>query len=161
MNRGRGFTLIEMVVVLAITSILALAAQPLHELVLRHVQEQALRQALRELRGAIDEHRRAVEAHLIAPGREGSPYPASLQVLVAGAALVDEQGQPRAGGGRLYLLRRLPREPFADHALAAQETWGLRASTSPPDAPLAGSDVFDVFSRSEAVALDGTRYRDW
>lgn len=150
-----------MVVVLTIVAILALAAQPLHEKLLLHTQEQALRLALRELRGAIDEHRRAVESRQIARGRDGSPYPATLQALVAGEPLVDETGQPRAKGGRLYLLRRLPRDPFADPALAAADSWGLRSSDSPPDMPMAGADVFDVYSRSEAVALDGTRYRDW
>jgi general secretion pathway protein G len=158
---ARGFTLIEMVAVLTIVAILALAAQPLHELVLRRTQEQALRSALRALRGAIDEHRRAVEGGLIARGKEGSPYPANLQSLVAGVPLVDEKGQPRADGSRLYLLRRLPRDPFADPALAAAETWSLRASTSPPEAPRPGHDVFDLSSRCEAVALDGSRYRDW
>ena len=158
--RQRGFTLIEMVVVLTIVAILALAAQPLHELALRRTQETVLRHALRELRMAIDEHRKAVLARQIAPGPEGTGYPATLDSLVAGVPLVDDQGRPRQQG-RLYLLRRLPRDPFADPALPAAESWGQRASTSPPDAPQRGADVFDVFSRSESTALDGTRYRDW
>ena len=156
----RGFTLIEMVVVLTIVAILALAAQPLLELALRRTQETVLRHALRELRAAIDEHKKAVLARQIAPGPDGTGYPATLDSLVAGVPLIDEQGQPRLQG-RLYLLRRLPRDPFADAALPAAETWALRASTSPADAPQRGADVFDVSSRSEAVALDGTRYRDW
>ena len=158
--RQRGFTLIEMVVVLTIVGILALAAQPLHELALRRTQEALLRHALRELRTAIDEHRKAVFARQVAPGLEGSVYPATLESLVTGVALIDEQGQPRQQG-KLYLLRRLPRDPFADPALSAADSWGQRASNSPPDAPQRGADVFDVFSRSEAAALDGTRYRDW
>jgi general secretion pathway protein G len=101
-----------------------------------------------------------VARRAIAPGADATVYPPTLQALVAGVPLIDEQGRPR-NDARLYLLRRLPRDPFADPALPAAETWGLRASSSPPDAPEAGADVFDVYSRSPLVALDGTRYRDW
>jgi len=156
-----GFTLIELVVVLAIVAILAVGALPLQAMALRRSQEQALREGLRGLRQALDEHRRAVEAQRIAPGPDGSPWPASLDALVRGIPLVDAQGQAREDGGRLYLLRRLPRDPFADPALPAADTWLPRASTSPPEAPAPGRDVFDVQSRSEALALDGSRYRDW
>ena len=156
-----GFTLIEMVVVVAIVGILATAALPLQQMALRRSQEAALREGLRSLRGALDAHRRAVESRQIAAGADGTPWPATLDALVRGLPLVDETGQPRSDGSRLYLLRRLPREPFADPALPAAETWALRASNSPPEAPAPGRDVFDVGSRSEAMALDGSRYRDW
>lgn len=159
-TRCRGFTLIEMVVVLAIVAILAMAAQPLHELALRRTQEAALRLALRELRNAIDEHRNAVQGKRIAAGEKGSPYPPTLLSLVQGIPALDEQGQPSATQ-RVYLLRRLPRDPFADPQLPAHLSWGLRASTSPPDAPQAGDDVFDVHSRSPLVALDGSQHADW
>ena len=156
----RGFTLIEMVVVLAIVAILALAAQPLHELALRRTQEAVLRQALRDLRTAIDEHRRSVQRGILGAGVDNSPYPPSLQSLVNGVPVLSAPGQA-PGENRLYLLRRLPRDPFADANVPAHETWGLRASTSPQQAPQAGSDVFDVYSRSKLRAMDGTRYRDW
>jgi general secretion pathway protein G len=156
-----GFTLIEMVVVLAIVGVLAMAAVPLQEMALRRLQEQALREGLRTIRGALDEHRRAVEARRIAPGTGGSPWPATLDSLVQGVALVADDGQPAADAPRLYLLRKLPRDPFADPSLPAAETWGQRASSSPPAAPLPGQDVFDVASRSERSALDGSRYQDW
>jgi general secretion pathway protein G len=55
----------------------------------------------------------------------------------------------------------MPRDPFADATVPAAQTWGLRSYDSPPDAPQAGRDVFDVRSRSDALALDGTRYREW
>ena len=160
-----GFTLIEMVVVLAIVGVLAMAAVPLQEMALRRTQEQALREGLRLIRGALDEHRRAVEARRIAPGADGSPWPATLDSLVQGIPLVGDDGQAAADAPRLYLLRKLPRDPFAEPAGAAAEpaaeTWGLRASHSPPEAPQPGRDVFDVYSRSERSALDGSRYRDW
>ncbi|MBW8894435.1 MAG: general secretion pathway protein GspG, partial [Burkholderiales bacterium] len=66
-----------------------------------------------------------------------------------------------ADGRKLYFLRRLPRDPFADNALPPEQTWGLRSADSPPDEPRAGRDVFDVYSRSERRAIDGTRLGDW
>jgi general secretion pathway protein G len=160
-RRRQGFTLIEMLAVLVIVSVLALAAHPLQELVHRRVQEQALRDGLRQLRTALDEHKQAVLARRIKAGVDGTVWPASLQQLVQGVPLLDDKGQAQNNGPRQYFLRRLPREPFADTGLGAAESWGQRASTSPPDAPQPGADVFDVFSRSERVALDGSRYRDW
>ncbi len=159
--KQRGFTLIEMLVVLAIMGMLVAMARPVHELVAQRQQEQALREALRTVRTALDAHRDAVLARRIAPSPGGSVWPASLAVLVEGAPLLDDTGQPSSDGARLVLLRRLPRDPFADPALEAAQTWALRASTSPPGAPAAGDDVFDLRSRSERRALDGSAYADW
>lgn len=156
-----GFTLIEMLVVLSIVGVLAMAAAPLQEMTLRRAKEQALREGLRSIRGALDAHRSAAEAGRIARGPDGTPWPASLDALAQGVALIDEQGQPREDRAQLYLLRKLPRDPFADPALAAAQSWGQRASTSPPSAPSAGADVFDVHSRSDSLALDGSHYQDW
>lgn len=157
----RGFTLIEMVVVVAIVGVLAAAAVPVVEFSVRRTQESALREGLRSLRQALDAHKAAVDSKRIAPGPSGSAWPARLDALVQGVPLLDAQGQASADSKRLYLLRRLPRDPFADRALPAAETWALRSSQSPPDAPQAGDDIFDVASRSTLVALDGSRYSDW
>jgi len=159
--RARGFTLIEMVVVVAIVGVLAAAAVPVVEISVRRVQEKSLREGLRVLRTALDAYKSAVEAKRIAAGADGSVWPPQLALLVEGVPVLDEQGRAAADGKRLYLLRRLPRDPFADAALAAADTWAQRASTSPPDAPQPGNDVFDVASRSSLQALDGSNYRDW
>jgi general secretion pathway protein G len=158
----RGFTLIEMVAVLAILGLLAAMAVPLLELTARRAQEHALRTALRELRMAIDAHKAAADGGRIVVGRstEGSGYPESLDALVQGVPLADDQGRPLPTA-RLYLLRRLPRDPFADPQLPAAQTWGLRASDTPPASPAPGKDVFDVYSRSDKRALDGSSYGDW
>jgi general secretion pathway protein G len=150
-----------MLVVLAIIGLLLSAARPVHELVQRRVQEQALREALRSIRLALDAHRDAVLARRIAASAGGSPWPATLEALEAGVPLLDEGGQPRSDGARLYLMRRLPRDPFADPALPAAQTWAQRASTSPHDAPAAGEDVFDVRSGAAGLGLDGTAYASW
>lgn len=154
--RSRGFTLIEMVVVVAIVGILAAAAQPVVELGLRRSRELELRQSLRTLRAAIDAYKRAVDDKRIELPADASGYPPSLEALVDGVPDV-RSGKER----KLYFLRRLPRDPFADPALPAAQTWALRSHDSPPDAPAPGRDVFDVASRSERLGLDGTRLRDW
>jgi general secretion pathway protein G len=159
--KRNGFTLIEMIVVVTIVGILAAAAVPLAEMGIRRVRESALRDGLRTLRQAVDAHKAAVEAKLIAPGRNGSPYPAQLDLLASGVPLLDATGKVPPDGKRMYFLRRLPRDPFADAGLPAAETWGLRSSQSPPDFPVPGEDVFDVHSRSNRKALDGSAYSDW
>ena len=161
LGRARpGFTLIEMMVVLAILGLLAAAARPLLELAATRQREFALRNGLRQIRVAIDAYELAVARGTLprppdAP-QEGPVYPQSLRLLVEGVATSDQTDAPRR-----YFLRRLPRDPFADPELPAEVTWNLRASDSPADAPMPGKDVFDVYSRAAGVALDGTRYRNW
>lgn len=159
-ERARGFTLIEMVVVLAILGVLAAAARPLLELQARRHKEAELRLALRQIRGAIDAYEQAVATRAIPRPPEapasGPVYPPSLRVLVEGVPIGTEAEAPRR-----YFLRRVPRDPFADRTLPAEDGWALRSSDSAPDAPRPGRDVFDVASRSPGRALDGTSYRDW
>lgn len=154
--RTRGFTLIEMVVVVMIVGILASAAMPLAALHKRRSQEAELRQGLRTLRMALDEHKKAWEAGRIRKKVDDSGYPPNLEVLVQG---VPDASSP--AGKRIYFLRRLPRDPFADPSVPDAQTWVLRSYASPPDAPAAGADVFDVLSRTPGVGLDGVPYRQW
>jgi general secretion pathway protein G len=157
---GRGFTLIEVLVVLAVLGILAAAARPLLELAALRHKEAALREGLRQIRGAIDAYERAVaQGEVLRPaGAEpGLPvYPATLPLLVEGAPVSAAPDAPRR-----RFLRRLPRDPFAEPTLPAADTWATRASDSGPDAPRSGRDVFDVASRHGGTALDGTRYSEW
>ena len=153
--RSRGFTLIEMVAVVAIVAALAGMAMPVVALVKQRSQELELRHALRTLRTALDEHKRAADAKEIELPFGASGYPVSL------AALVDGVVDPRTPERRLrFFLRRIPRDPFARPDDPAA-TWGLRSYASPHDAPQAGADVYDVYSTSTRQAIDGTFYKDW
>jgi general secretion pathway protein G len=156
-RRLGGFTLIELVVTVAIVGILASIAVPLGTVTVQRAKEQELRLALRQIREAIDAYKRAVDEGRIARSADGSGYPPSLDVLVDGAS--DAQSPTPK---RIYFLRKLPRDPFYDRpGAAAAETWGLRAYASPPDAPFAGEDVFDVYSLSARSGLNGVAYRAW
>lgn len=153
--RHQGFSLVELLAVMAILGVLAAAALPMAELVRQREHERELKQALWEIRAAIDAYKRAYDAGQISRTGPASGYPPDLK------ALVDGQANSGAGAGVVYFLRRVPRDPFALDALPAEQTWGLRSYESPPDRPQPGADVYDVYSRSERVGLSGVPLRQW
>lgn len=156
-HRRAGFTLLELVIAIAILSILVTMAVPVVRLEIQRQKENELRQDLRELRGAIDAYKRAADEGRIARRADASGYPARLEDLLFGA--VDAK-DPKAR--TLYFLRRIPRDPFSENPeLSPVETWGKRSYASPPDAPSEGDDVFDVYSLSSGSGINGVPYREW
>lgn len=151
----QGYTFIELLVVSTILLILASAAMPLARVTIQRQKEAELRRALREIRTAIDRYKDAVDQGLIAgpnvrAGSEG--YPPDLETLVEGVTVAND-----ASGRKLKFLRRIPIDP-----MTRSTDWGLRSYQDPPDATTwGGQNVYDVYTKSEGIALDGTRYRDW
>jgi general secretion pathway protein G len=155
---GRGFTLIELVITVAIVAILATGLVPLAQVTAQRAKEQELRSALREIRTAIDAYKKASEENRIERKADASAYPPKLEVLEQG---VKDAKSPEANK-KIYFLRRIPRDPFAEDAsAAAAKTWGLRSYASPADDPQPGDDVFDVYSLSKLKGLNGVPYKDW
>ncbi len=160
MNRHAraGFTLIELVIAVAIVSLLASVVLPMAELVTQRSKEQELRLALRQIRGALDAYKVAVDEGRVIHSTQQSGYPPSLKVLVEGVPDASSPDRKR----RIFFLRRIPRDPmFTDSSRPDEETWGLRSYASSSDAPEAGEDVFDVYSLSPGTGLNGIRYRNW
>jgi general secretion pathway protein G len=152
-----GFSLIELTIVVAIMAVLASSAVPMYELSVKRGKEQELRIALRQIREALDTYKRAVNEGRVAREAEKSDYPRKLEDLVNGVPDIKDPEKRK-----IYFLRRLPRDPMSDDlTLSAPETWGKRAYESPPDSPQEGEDVFDVYSRSQQIGLNGIAYDKW
>lgn len=155
--RGRGFTLIELVITLAILALLASVAVPVAQLAVQRSKEQELRRSLWQVRAAIDAYKRSYDEGRIARRLNATGYPPTLEALVEG---VEDQRSPDKR--RIYFLRRLPRDPLhPDAGVAAAATWGKRSYASPPADPREGDDVYDVYSRAAGVGLNGTPYAKW
>jgi general secretion pathway protein G len=147
-QREHGLTLVELIVAVTILAILAGAAVPLARTTLRRSKERELRRDLWEMRDAIDRYKDAADrgAFQIKVGTEG--YPPDLETLVKG---VDSNGK------KLRFLRRIPVDP-----LTGNTDWGLRSMQDDPDSESwGGQNVFDVYTKAQGTALDGTKYSEW
>ena len=151
-----GMTLLELIIAVGILVILAGAALPLTRVTLKREREAELHRDLREMRNAIDNYKDQADKGLIRVevGTEG--YPPDLDTLVKGVQL----GGNTPGGqatGTVRFLRRIPEDP-----MTGKTDWGQRAVRDAPDSTSwGGKNVFDVYSVSQGIALNGTKYSDW
>ena len=155
-SKSAGLTFIELVLAMAILSVLAAVALPLAEISVKRSKEIELQRALRDIREAIDAYHddwlRAVAERKITPSVDDTGYPEELEDLVEGKEWGDLFSFKRR------YLRRIPRDPFDRF----DEGWGLRSYEDDPDSMVhSGSDIYDVYSLSDGIALDGTPYNTW
>ena len=154
-RNSRGFTFVELLVVSALLLVLASAAMPLAKVTMQRQREAELGRSLREMRTAIDKYKDAVDMGQIGStdvraGSEG--YPPDLQTLVEGVSVAGD-----ASGRKLKFLRRIPIDPMTNST-----DWGMRSYQDRPDSThWGGQNVFDVYTKSDGKALDGTKYKDW
>ena len=148
---ARGFSLIELIIVCSLLSILVLAVYPSARYVHLRSKEAELKSALRQLRGAIDEHKRWSDAQLIEIELGSEGYPSELEDLTKGIPVIGQVDK------EIRFLRRIPVDPMTGKA-----EWGLRSLQDEPDATSwGGENLYDVYSLSAGTALDGTKYADW
>lgn len=148
---SRGFTLIELIAAMIILMVLTGVAMPMVEVQIQRQRELELRRDLRELRDAIDRYKDFADRGMIPSDPDTFGYPPDLQTLVDGVPL---KGSATA---KYKFLRKIPVDP-----MTGQADWGMRAMQDDPDSrSWGGVDVFDVYSKSDGTALDGTQYADW
>ncbi|HKH48616.1 MAG TPA: type II secretion system protein [Thermoanaerobaculia bacterium] len=147
----RGFTLAELVMVAAVLVILASVTLPVAKFTARRTKEMELRAALRDMRNAIDEYKRYSDLTMIQVDLGTDGYPAELDILVEGVEVVGQVDK------KLKLLRRIPLDP-----MTGEREWGLRSYQDEPDSTSwGGEDVYDVYSLSNGIGLNGVPYREW
>jgi general secretion pathway protein G len=145
----RGFTLMELIVAATILAVLTLMALPLARVTIQREKEKELRQALWEMRDAIDRYKDAADQNKFQTKVDSMNYPPDLDTLVKG---VEAQG-----GKKIRFLRSIPTDP-----MTKSKEWGLRSMQDDPDSESwGGQNVFDVYTKSDGVGLDGTKYKDW
>ena len=152
----QGLTLVELVIAMAVMAILASVVLPLSEVTVKRTKEIELQRALRDIRNAIDAYKddydKAKAENKIITSIDETGYPEELEVLVEGMEWGDLYPHPRK------YLRRIPKDPFDKY----DEGWGLRSYKDDADSFVwGGGDVYDVYSQSDGIALDGTEYRNW
>jgi len=151
---GKGYTFVEIAIVTAIVGILASAALPLARVTMQRNREIELRRSLREIRTAIDKYKDATDQNLISPNdidNDAEGYPPTLDTLVQGVTPAND-----TTGKKMRFLRRIPYDP-----MTRSTEWGLRSSRDTPDSKSwGGQNVFDVYTKFDGKALDGTSYRD-
>lgn len=157
-RRTSGFTLLEIIIVITILSVLTAAAVPMVRNSVQRERESELRLALRQLRQAIDRYQdfasRAPNAIPLEWHTDFPYYPKELKVLVEGFIPANSPG---LSANRVRFLRRLPIDP-----MTGDTDWGLRAYKDKPDSTSwGGEDIFDVYSKSNGEAMNGTKYKDW
>jgi general secretion pathway protein G len=150
-RRYAGFTVVELAVVAAMIAILAAMAVPVARYSLRRQKELELRYELRMMREAIDKYKLLSDSGQIALQLGGEGYPPDLETLVKGVSLIGQVDKKQK------FIRRIPMDPMTGKA-----EWGLRSYQDEPDSfAWGGQNVYDIYSLSEAIALDGTKYKDW
>jgi general secretion pathway protein G len=148
---GRGFTLVELIAAMAILLLLTSVALPVARMQVARTREAELRRALREIRDAIDRYKDFADRGMITTNPDTFGYPPDLETLVKGATLKG------SGTVRYKFLRKIPVDPMAGDA-----DWGLRSMQDDPDSlSWSGRNVFDIYSKSQGRALEGTKYADW
>ena len=147
--RGRqGFTVVELIVAMTILMILTAAAVPVVRVTVQRNRERDLRRALWEMRDAIDRYKDAADRGAFQVKVDSQGYPPDLETLVKG---VDSNGK------KMRFLRRIPEDP-----MTGKTEWGLRSMQDEPDSDSWGEqNVFDVYTKSDGTALDGTKYKTW
>ena len=156
-GQKKGFTLTEMLVTLTILAILAAAIMPLAKTAVKREKEINLRRNLRLIREAIDTYKKLADEKKIEAEEDTEGYPPDLETLVEGVELKGEEGEEKSETKTVKFLRRIPKDPMTN-----SYEWGLRSYQDDLDSDVwGGENIYDIYTRSLATALDGTKYRDW